>query len=68
MGKIEKARELVEKAARIMGEDSEILEHLGDIYLAQGDPIRAVEHWKKSLELDGTQDDVREKIVAHEKK
>ena len=67
MGKITEAREYVEKASKLMGEDPEIYEHIGDIYEASGDLPQAVEYWKKSLALDKTRVAVRAKISAHEK-
>lgn len=66
-GKIKEAQELVEKAARLMGEDAEVFEHLGDIYQARGDTPRALDFWKRSLSLDKTRAAVRSKISSHEK-
>ncbi len=68
MGRLDEAREYVERAARLIGEDAEVFEHLGDIYRAQGDTQRAVEYWRKSLQLDKTRVAVEAKIRANEPK
>ncbi len=47
-----KAKELILRAYEIIGEDKEILEHLGDVMWKLGDKEKAVEYWKKALELD----------------
>lgn len=66
-GQYEKALEYVEKAHRLMGDDAEILKHLGDIHSALGNRDRALEYWRRSLAIDANQQDVREKIATYQK-
>jgi tetratricopeptide (TPR) repeat protein len=63
-GQLKEALEYVEKAHRLMGDDAEILEHLGDIHAALGNRERAVEYWQRSLAVDANQQDVRDKIAT----
>lgn len=67
MGNTARALELILKAAKIMGDDAEICDHLGDIYAATGDIPKALDYWKKSLTLDQTRVAVKQKISQHQR-
>jgi tetratricopeptide (TPR) repeat protein len=51
-GRYQEALEQLKKASELMSTDPTVWEHLGDTYLKLGDLQRAVEHWKKGLEID----------------
>ena len=44
------------------GKDAVLLEHLGDVYHAQGEKEKAVEIWKKALEANQTNQELLNKI------
>lgn len=66
-GHVEEARRYIERAAAMMGDNAEILDHLGDIYVALGDVPKALEFWRRSFALDKTRVAVRDKIAEYEK-
>jgi tetratricopeptide (TPR) repeat protein len=47
----EKALAYLEKAARLVPDDPIILEHLGDVYVKVGRPGKALDAYKRALEL-----------------
>jgi tetratricopeptide (TPR) repeat protein len=51
-GRYADALKELQKARRLVEDDPTIWEHLGDTYLKLGNRDAAVEHWKKSLELE----------------
>ncbi|MFZ9028325.1 MAG: tetratricopeptide repeat protein, partial [Crocinitomicaceae bacterium] len=51
-GKYDKAKAQFEKAYEINTQDRLILEHLGDVEYKLGNKSKAVEWWKKGLEID----------------
>lgn len=72
-GKLEEAREQLEKAASLPSgeEDPVVWDHLGDVYVRLKQPQKAVEVWKKSLSLydkgarrkaDGRYREIQEKV------
>jgi tetratricopeptide (TPR) repeat protein len=73
LGKLNEAREQLEKAAALAGgEDDPVMwDHLGDVCFRQEDTAKAVENWKKALSLyeqgarrktDGRYREIQEKI------
>ena len=50
-GRLEDARDPLERAAREFPKDATVLEHLGDYYDRIGDVVRAKTFWKRALEL-----------------
>ncbi len=58
-GDYSRAREFLERAAGLRPPDSALLNALGDSYRELGERERAVGAYRRSLELDPTQDDVR---------
>ncbi|MDH3745580.1 MAG: tetratricopeptide repeat protein [Acidobacteriota bacterium] len=64
LGRFEEARGHLERAARLVGEDSVVFEHLGDVYEAVGEADRALEQYRRALELDGENaETVRRKLI-----
>jgi tetratricopeptide (TPR) repeat protein len=53
LGRYDRSRELLERAARLIPGDAVISEHLGDLYLAVGRPAEARLHYERALSLDG---------------
>lgn len=51
-GKYDKAKAQFEKAYEINAQDRLILEHLGDVEYKLGNKTKALEWWKKGLEID----------------
>jgi tetratricopeptide (TPR) repeat protein len=62
MGKYSEAREWINKAI-VLGSASPVIhEHLGDVYYKLSDAVRAMEYWKKALDLDPANEDLQAKI------
>lgn len=61
-GKYAEAREWINKAI-VLGSASPVIhEHLGDVYYKLADLVRAMEYWKKALELDPANEPLADKI------
>lgn len=59
----DKAREVIDKALAAYDKPTyEIFEHAGDIYFMAGDPDKALEFWKKALELNPDSDLLKRKV------
>jgi len=61
-GDLEKASEFLERAMTIRAPGTSLLNTLGDVYLSLGQSDKARPLLERSLELDGSQDAVREKL------
>ncbi len=48
------------------GSEAVLYEHLGDVYHAEGSREKAVDAWKKALEMDKNNDSLREKVQREE--
>jgi tetratricopeptide (TPR) repeat protein len=59
-----RAREFLERAASLRPPDSALLNALGDSYRELGERERAIGAYRRSLELDPTQDDVRKLLQS----
>lgn len=57
-----KAIEYIQKAVDFGGERPVILEHLGDALFMNGETERAIEVWKRALELDNSNQALKNKI------
>lgn len=62
-GRLAEALKTLERAAGLL-DDPVIFDHLGDVHARLKDMIKAVQYWRKSLELDPQQDAVIKKIDA----
>ena len=62
LGELDSARVELERAIRLSGEDPVILEHLGDVELADGDRDAAYESYRRALELDPDNEPLRQKM------
>lgn len=60
-GRLAQAIQELEKAAGLMS-DPEIYDHLGDVYYKMNDPAKAGINWRKSLEMDNTQEKIKNKL------
>jgi len=60
-GKFKEALSQLEKAASLLS-DPVIYEHLGDVFMKLGNRDNARLNWEKSLKLDSTQEQVKEKL------
>lgn len=60
----EKAREIMDKVLEMEGEEmsADVYDHAGDIYFMDGEPRKALEFWKKALELDPDNQKIRRKV------
>ena len=64
-GRYEEAIQELEQAVQFLS-DSVIYEHLGDVYLRQGDFVKARENWQKSLEIDPEENlQIKEKLEKY---
>ena len=61
-GNYAEAVRLLGEAVRKTGDDSVILEHLGDALLKHGDREKAEEAWRRSIEADPENESAREKL------
>lgn len=52
LGRYEEAKGHLLKAAKLVGDDAVVHEHLGDVYSAIGDKNEAADAYRKALELD----------------
>jgi Flp pilus assembly protein TadD len=50
LGRLDDARDPLERAAREFPKDATVLEHLGDYYDHMGDADRARSYWRRALE------------------
>jgi Flp pilus assembly protein TadD len=50
LGRLDDARDPLERAAREFPNDATVLEHLGDLYDRRGDVSRAKSYWRRALE------------------
>jgi len=66
-GKVKESLSELE-AAKMMLEDPVIYDHLGDVYMKLKDAPKAQEYWRRSLQLDDSQDAVRKKLGIDMKK
>ncbi len=65
-GRYEEAIQKLEQAVQFLS-DPVIYEHLGDVYLKQGNLIKARENWQKSLENDSEENpQVKEKLEQYQ--
>ena len=64
MGKLEEARGELERAVKLGAEESEVLEHLGDVDLALHRTVDAKSNYTKALQLDPTRAQLVKKLQA----
>ena len=57
-------RELLRASEKMRPEDPVVLEHIGDVYQAQGKAREALLSWERALELDAANSKLAEKIRA----
>ncbi len=62
MKKYDLALRYLEEAARIVEDDSTIIEHLGDVHLARREYKKALKMYRKSSEIEPTRKELHEKI------
>jgi Tfp pilus assembly protein PilF len=67
LGRYTEAAKELERAVAII-QDPEIYDHLGDVYSRLKESAKALQSWKKSLELDPKREPVRKKLESEEKK
>jgi tetratricopeptide (TPR) repeat protein len=58
----EKAKDFIQQAISAGGESSTTLEHLGDAKFMTGEKKAAVELWQKALNIDSTNNNLKNKI------
>ena len=54
----------IEKAVKI-NRNATLLEHLGDVYEAMGEIVKALKYWKESLQLEPSAETVKSKIEKY---
>lgn len=62
MKKYKEAREYIQRSLEIGGEKAVILDHLGDVVFQLGEKEEALKLWKKALELDKNNSEIKKKI------
>lgn len=63
MGKYKKALEYQEKAIKAESNEAELFDHLGDIYAALNDSVKAKESWRRALELSPDDERIKNKLA-----
>lgn len=64
--RFDEAKYFVEKAIEVGSESAVITDHLGDIEFKLGNKQRAIELWKKALEIDPSKKEIEQKIIKGE--
>jgi tetratricopeptide (TPR) repeat protein len=54
----------IEKAVRL-GENATLYDHLGDIYEAMGENVRALKNWNAALQLQPDNESIKRKIEKY---
>lgn len=66
LGDGKRAVEYIERAIRAMNNDDAILrDHMGDAYLLNKQPEKAIAEWKRAIRLDPTAEGIKEKIETY---
>lgn len=69
MGDEKRAVNYIERAIRAMSNDDAVLrDHMGDAYLLNKEPEKALAEWKRAIRLDSTVEGVVEKIEKYSEK
>jgi len=62
VGRIEEALEMMQRAVALVSDDPVIYEHLGEIFLLREEREKAREAWMHSLQLDSTNDALKQRF------
>jgi Flp pilus assembly protein TadD len=62
LGRLDDARDPLERAVREFPKDATVLEHLGDYYDRAGDPARAKTYWRRALDAPSDVPGARESL------
>jgi len=62
VGRTDEALEMMQRAVALVSDDPVIYEHLGEIFLLQDEHEKAREAWVHSLQLDSTNDALRQRF------
>ena len=62
LGKLDLAKTNIQKSIEIGGEKSVILDHLADVEFRLGNKTEAMKLWKKALDLDKENKEIKQKI------
>jgi len=62
LGNTDKAIEYINKAIKIGDVSAEVFEHLGDIYNTLGDKIEAEKNWRKGLEIEPDNSNLKKRL------
>jgi tetratricopeptide (TPR) repeat protein len=66
MGSYDSAKIYIEKSLSVSGDKAVILDHLGDVHFKLGEKSKAIDIWKKALELDSSNEALKSKIEKGE--
>ena len=62
VGRTDEALEMMQRAVSLVADDPVIYEHLGEIFLLQEEIEKAREAWIHSLQLDSTNDKLKQRF------
>lgn len=62
LGRVDEALETIQRAVALVKDDPVIYEHLGEIYLLQNERDKAREVWLHSLQLDSTNESLKQRF------
>jgi tetratricopeptide (TPR) repeat protein len=65
MGQYEKALKYIKQSLANREDSPVVVEHLGDVYLKLGFPDEAKIYWRKALQMDADNEELKKKIDAH---
>ena len=62
MGRLDDALHEIKRAVTLVDDDAVIYEHLGEIYFEQRYVEKAKKAWRRSLELDPSNDELKQRV------
>jgi tetratricopeptide (TPR) repeat protein len=67
MGEFRNAKDFIERSLAINGDNAVVLDHLGDVFDKMGDNKKAIETWRKAVELKPADAAIKAKIERRTK-
>jgi tetratricopeptide (TPR) repeat protein len=65
LNNVKKARQFIEASIKITGDNAVVLEHLGDIFMKNKKPDKALNLYKRALNLDKNNERLIKKVSSN---